>query len=420
MFISSDPEQNRRQRRAADVARVRAHNASLLLNLVWEADGVSRADLARRSGLSRSTVSDIISELIERRLINESHTAPSTGGRPPIVLRFADERFSIIGVEMGSSHVTVALMNLRGKPRVVFHRDHDIQNDPFGAVRLIESFIERCLDSTDADPNAIIGVGVAVPCPIDPRFPDRLSPRILPRWEGIRLTKRLSENLSLPVFIDNDANLGALAERWWGAGQDVRNFAYIKVATGVGSGLIIDGEIFRGAAGIAGEIGHTAMVKDGPKCRCGLSGCLESLIGTEALLKQLKDRLRGRSDSPLEAFVEPRLGDLVEAARTGDPIARQIIGNAGRQLGIAIANLLNIFNPARVILGGSLTRAGDILCEPLVRAVQSRAMWDAITDTEIRITGLGEEAIAVGAATQVLAAALQDPALFPGARARSA
>ena len=388
---------------------MRAHNTARLLRLIWSADaeGISRAQLSRQCSLSRSTVSGIVSELLESGLIRESHQARSTGGRPPIVLRFVDEYAWVVGVEVGASHVSAVLCDLRGRPRLELHTEHDVQNDPDGSVRLIEKLIGRCISHSAVGLNGVSGIGVGVPCPIDPDAPDQLSTRILPRWGDIRLGALLRERFDLPVFMDNDANFGALAERWWGAGRGHDNFAYIKVATGVGAGLIIDGRIFRGSGGIAGEIGHTAVDSRGPRCRCGLSGCLESMVGTESLLRRFAEL---KPDTTAHS-----LDDIIDQANHADPIAAQLIDETGRYLGVAVANLLNIFNPACVVLGGSLTRVGEPLLRPLRETIQGRALWHSIAGAEVQLSTLGDEAIAVGAATQVLAAALATPTLFPRA-----
>lgn len=403
------------QKRTTDSSQMRAHNTGVLLRHIWSMgeQGVSRADLSRQCGLSRSTVSGIISQLLNAEIIHESHQARSTGGRPPIVLRFADQHSWLIGVELGASHVSAVLCDLRGRLRLELHADHDVQGDPSGSVRLVEKLIARCLDHPTVHGKQVIGIGIGVPCPVDPANPDQLSTRILPLWSDIRLTSQLHERFKLPIFIDNDANFGALAERWWGAGRGHDNFAYIKVATGVGSGLIIDSQIFRGSGGIAGEIGHTTIEARGPRCRCGLSGCLEAMIGTDSLLR------RYHTLKPEGSPAVSGLDDIIDLADAADPTAVQIITETGEYLGIAIANLLNIFNPACVVLGGSLTRAGDRLLVPIRETIQERALWHSIAGAEVCLTTLGDEAVAVGAATQVLAFALGKPELFDLTNPRS-
>ncbi|MGB8224923.1 MAG: ROK family protein, partial [Polyangiales bacterium] len=213
-----------------------------------------------------------------------------------------------------------------------------------------------------------------------------------------------------PVFIDNDANLGALAELWWGAGSSAKELAYIKVATGIGAGLIINGRIYRGSGGTAGEIGHTSIDPNGPQCVCGLKGCLTTFIGTPALLERAKDKLHASgSDRPPPASID----ELVNAALEGDPTAVELIRYAGDKLGVGIANMLNLLNPKTVILGGGITRASDLLLDAVQRTVGGLSLSASIRNTEIRTTGLNEWGIAVGASTLVLQSALETPALFP-------
>ena len=248
---------------------MRAHNTSMLLHCLCAEEPISRASLSRRLGLSRSTVSGIVGELLDAGLVEESHVAASRGGRPPIALKVCRDRLHLLGVELGASHVMVVRTNLQGELQETKGAAFPVQHDPEGALRLVERLLGEVADGEQG--SAIAGVGLAVPSPLDPARPGLLSERILPAWQGVQPAARLTEALGLPVYMDNDANLGALAEARWGAGAGVSDFAYIKVATGVGAGLIIGGEIYRGAAGIAGEIGHTAIDPDGPQCRCGLS-----------------------------------------------------------------------------------------------------------------------------------------------------
>ena len=235
-------------------------------------------------------------------------------------------------------------------------------------------------------------------------------PLILPKWEGYNIVSHLEDSFKRPVFLDNDANLGALAELWWGAGSSAKDLAYIKVATGIGAGLIIDGRIFRGSGGIAGEIGHTSIDPNGPQCVCGLNGCLTTFIGTSALLARAKDILRASgSNRPPPASID----ELVDAALDGEPMAVELIHYAGDKLGIGISNMLNLLNPKMVVLGGGIARAGDLVLDNVHKTIRSLSLPASISNTEIRTTGLNEWGIAVGAATLVLQGALERPALFP-------
>ena len=212
--------------------------------------------------------------------------------------------------------------------------------------------------------------------------------------------------------MDNDANLGAVAELWWGEGQDTDHFTFVKLATGIGAGHIVKGEIYRGATSVAGEIGHMSIDASGEPCVCGNRGCLITFAGTPALLDRVEALKPDYPDSPL-AKAAPTLRALEQAALAGDPLGTEVIRTAAQHLGIAIAGLLNLMNPGAVILGGSLTRVGNVLLAPLREAVVRRTLVSSMAASDIRISSLGESSIALGAATHVLATALANPSLFP-------
>lgn len=386
---------------------LRGHNTTLLFQAIWCGDGPSRADLARLTGLSRATVSDIVAEFVAAGAISESEPAPSSGGRPPIRLRFEDGWRHLVGVEMGASHVSGVRTDLRGRVLASFHEDCDVAGDPAGTVARIDEGVRRLLAAAPETP--ALGIGVGVPSPLRSADDGRLAPHLFPLWGEIDLASHLAAAHGLPVRLDNDANLGALAEHWWGAARDLPDFAYIKVATGVGAGILIGRQIYRGATGIAGEIGHTTIDTHGPRCRCGLNGCLEALVGTASLLQRAEERLAPGAPRPAWADPTPTVRGLIAAAREGEPVAAEVIRAAGDALGIAVANLLNLVNPARVVLGGRLTEAGPLLMDPLRAAVARRALWSSVAGSELVISPLGDQAVALGAATLLLEGLLDDP-----------
>jgi predicted NBD/HSP70 family sugar kinase len=391
--------------------------ADSVLHLIWEQHRISRAEIARRAGLSRSTVSEIATSLLATRLVTEAGVGTSRGGRRPIVLEFQDDACNILGVDIGATHVSVVLTDLRGRVLAWEHGDHPVRSDPKGTLALAAEFCRACLKTWGGNRRHLVGMGVAVPSPVDPRHPERLSPLAMPQWHGRNGLEELRAQFKIPLLVDNDANLGALAEHWWGAGRGLDDFAYIKVATGIGSGHLIGGRIYRGATGVAGEIGHLTIDPRGEACVCGNRGCLATLVGTPALLALATRLLAEFPDSALHRS-EVTITAIEDAALADDPLAVQVVRTAADYLGIAIADLLNLMNPAAVILGGGLSRLGERLVRPLRETVVRRTFVGSVAAVEIRTSHLGPRGIAIGAATLVLDAALTDPTMFPTVAAR--
>jgi len=387
-----------------------------VLQLTWRERQISRAEIARRTELSRSTVSDIVDELLESGLVAEVGAGESRGGRRPIVLEFRDEAGVILGIDLGAAHAAVALTDLRGAVLAWEHRKHPVREDPAGALDLMTELVESVLKTWGGRRDRLLGAGLAVPSPVDPGHPDDLCELVLPAWKGISPGQVLRKRFRTPVLVDNDANLGALAERWWGAGRDVDDFAYIKLATGIGAGFSFGGQIYRGAKGIAGEIGHLAIDPSGPLCVCGLRGCLATFVGSQALIQRATELLETH---PGSALAGRRFGVTIleDAALAGDPLALRVVGEAANALGIAVAGLLNLLNPSVVIMGGGLSRLGDLLLEPLRQVVRVRTLVTSAEAARLVASALGARGVAIGAATLLLQRALSDPRHFPVATA---
>lgn len=395
-----------------DATQVRLQNERLLLNLIWSERTISRAEIARVTGLSRSTVSAIVEDLLETGLVSFRGAGESQGGRPPVILGFEDDALALVGVDLGASHVSVIVTNLRGEARAWRTQNHNVRPDPEGSLALVDELIGETLYDAGMSDERIVGIGVGVPSPVNPKYPGKVSPLVMPRWRDVDIVARLKAVHSCPVLVDNDANLGALAEHWWGKGVGARDLVFIKVGTGIGCGHIIGGNIYRGATGVAGEIGHLTIDPNGPPCVCGLTGCLATYVGTDALLARTRDAVMA-SNHTLLTTDSLDVSTLVAAAHAEDVVALRMIADAGRRLGTAIASLVNLNNPGQVILGGGLMRAGDLLLEPLRDTLRRRTLWLALDDFTIDVGALGERDIAIGAATLVLEGALDEPSLFP-------
>ncbi len=392
--------------------------AHAVLELIWQQRGISRADIARQTGLSRSTVSEIISDLLVTDLVLEAGDGPSRGGRRPIILEFNDVAHVILGIDMGSTHVSVMLTDLRGRELDWEHREHPVRTDPEGTEQLIAELCDGVLARHEGARKRLLGVGVAVPSPVDPLRPRQVSDVLLPHWSGHGVLEQLQFTHGVPVLVDNDANLGALAEHWWGVGRGLDDFTYVKLGTGVGGGHIIRGEIYRGATGVAGEIGHMVIRPGGLPCSCGNRGCLETLVGTRALLRRAAELLAELPDSSLHG-TDLTIEEIERAALDGDPLTGALVQEVAEHLAAAVAGVLNLMNPSAVVLGGSLARLGPLLLAPIREGARTQTLVNSMAASRILVSELGPHAIARGAATLVLDSALADPRMFPSLRGGS-
>ncbi|MCU0698947.1 MAG: ROK family transcriptional regulator [Myxococcaceae bacterium] len=401
-----------RAHQKSDASAVRLHNITLVLRTVQAEVQISQADLARRLGLARSTVLAIVDDLLELGLLKEQGHGVSGGGRRPMMLTLDDVAYHLVGVDIGATHVTVVVMNLKAEVLARQHRAFGTREDPKGTLALVEELIGRVLSESRAGRRQVVGIGVGVPSPVDLRTPGFVSPVVMPSWAGVDIAGRLQGRFGVPVRVENDANLGALWEARWGHGANVGTLAYIKVATGIGSGLVIDGRIYRGARGVAGELGHLPIDSSGPLCVCGLRGCLNTLIGTHNLLERAKGKGKGKRRFEV-------LDDLLDAALAGDAVATGTIEYAGRQLGLGVAMLLNLFNPALVVVGGDIVRTGDLLFAPLRETVSKNCFSENFSHVHLVASRVGESATARGAATLLFDEAIESPASFFEGAARS-
>jgi predicted NBD/HSP70 family sugar kinase len=251
--------------------------------------------------------------------------------------------------------------------------------------------VDQLLMSSGADSGRVLGVGMGIPGPVH-RSGVVGSSAILPGWAGTHAAELMAARLDMEVWLHNDANLGALAESVWGAGRGAGGLVYLKLATGIGAGIVLGGRLFAGAGGTAGEIGHTSLDETGDICRCGSRGCLETIASGTAIAALLSRSL----GEPLT------LDDVLERAVSGDPGCRRALADAGRHIGAAVADLCNLINPERIVVGGSMAVAGDVLLDPLREAVGLRAIPSAAEDVQIVLGELGERAELLGAVALVL------------------
>ncbi len=394
---------------------IRAINKQRVLRLVRSAGAMSRADLAERTGLTRPTVSAVVAELLEEGWVEEIGTGESSGGRPPILLRFNPRARWVIGAELGAGHVRAVLADLAGnvfdrvKQRVESH-------DPLVEVGQLERAMKHLLAQVPkkGPPIPVAGIGIGITGVIDTeegiwRYSPHYKVRDLP------VAQMLQERLLLPVWLENDARAMAWGERSFGAAKGVDNLAFIRVGVGLGAGIIIDGRLYGGAYQGAGEIGHIMVKERGLRCRCGSDGCLETVGSAVAIARRAVQRMAQE-----ETLIRDLCGGdpsqviattVIEAADAGDRVAQEILAEAGRYLGIGIGSMINLLNPAMVIIGGGTSRAGDHLIEPLRQAALERTLPALREKVKIVRTALGEDAGPLGGAALVIEELFRAPTL---------
>jgi len=377
------------------LAWLRERNRERVIEVLRMQGRTSQAEIARTTGLSRTTVSTLVAELKDSGLVfrADGPASKARGGRPGVQLMLQDSAKAVIGIDFGHSHVQVAVADLAHKVLAERMCALDVNRRAADALEASASMVDEVLVDAGVQRSAVICAGIGIPGPVDRARGTVGSATILPGWLGIRIADEMERRLGLSVEIENDANCGALAELMWGAGRDCSNFAYIKVATGIGAGLVVDGRLLRGASGTAGEIGHTTLDASGALCYCGNRGCLETEAAGPAII-QLVGRLGGEV---------PTLSQIVEIAITGDVRCRRAISDAGREIGVAIAGLCNLINPERVVIGGLLSRAGELLLQPIRESIRRHAVLAAAERVEVVPALLVERAELLGS----LALALQ-------------
>jgi predicted NBD/HSP70 family sugar kinase len=355
----------------------------------------SRSDLARLTGLSRTTVAAAVADLQARGLIVEQvdgHAEPAGRGRPPAVLRLDASAGAVLGVDFGHTHLRVAVADLSSTVLSERARQLDVDDAGSAALDAAVELVEEVLAEAGFERRHLVGVGMGLPGPIDTRTGTVGSSVILPGWIGFNAADELSDRLDLPVDVDNDANLGALAEVAYGAGRGLSEVIYVKVASGIGAGLILGGRLHRGTIGIAGEIGHVQVSPDGVLCRCGNRGCLETVASSGALLEFLR-RTHG---------VDLDVAGLIDLIASGDRGAHRVVNDAGRAMGRVLADLCNHLNPAAIIVGGDLSAAPELLLDGIREALDRYALPSVAGAVEVKAGELRERAEVLGALALVI------------------
>ena len=390
---------------------LREHNLALVLQHIAAGDPVTRARIAAATGLTKTTVSSLVDDLVSARLVVElGPEARGEIGRPGSALTLDPSGYAGIGLEINVDYIAVCLADLTGEVRYLRTRPRDNRAQSPAkvlgrAVRMIRTAVARA----EAARLTVAGLGVAVPGPVETDSGLlRLAPNL--GWVDVPVAAILADRLAgldLAVVVDNEANLAALGELWFGGHHDLADFIHVSGEIGVGGGVVLSEELFRGVRGFAGEIGHVVVQPDGPRCRCGARGCLEQVAGQEAIL-----RAAGLTGAVGTSIGQPggSVAELLARARAGDPGTLRAVESAGRALGIGLSATVNVVDPSTVVLGGLYAALEPWLRGPLLEELSERAITHRWSPVRLLASRLGPDAAVRGAAGVVVKRVLSEPA----------
>lgn len=400
--------------RTGDQSFVKALNKAIVLNVLRRQAPISRADIAKVTGLNKATVSALVDELIADHMVQEIGTGASSGGRRPRLLVLNARAGLVVGTDLGVDYIAVAIQDLLGRPIWQNRIAHNGTDDPEGTLARLEGLIREGLALFPGTPLGLRGIGVGIPGLVD--FEKGLlhyAPNL--RWRDFSVGEWLAQRFGVPVKVDNEANAGALAEHWSGAGVGVHDLVYFSVGIGIGAGVILHDEIFRGHGGVAGELGHTTIDVTGPLCSCGNRGCLEAMASEAALrghMLRSVSALHLPADATADLFRQDlSIAEIARTAEEGNAAAIAALSNVGKYLGVGVANAINVFNPQRVVIGGPIALAGRYILNPVRQVVEERALVPPRRQCEIVLSAHGPDACAVGAGALVLQDLFRLPAV---------
>lgn len=375
-------------------------NKSIVLNKIRTGAPISRSQIAKETKLTPPTVSGIVKDFLEKRIVVEKESGESLGGRKPIMLHINHKAFSIIGVDAGPEQIVAVVTDLSGEilKRVSIDIEKPLDNRIF--IRLLKKCINQLIEKLPNNIGEILGIGVAMHGVVDAgRGISLVSPNL--GLTDIPIKEELEESFDLTVKVENDARLMALGESWFGGHGKLDSIIAVNIGRGVGSGIILDGKLYHGAQDIAGELGHMVIDIHGKTCECGNRGCLQTLTTGSAIAKLAQKKLSDQGNANEDSF--KLSGESVYAlAKAGNKLYEDVLKKTGEYIGIGLTNLIHIMNPDKIVLGGGVMNSKEFILPAILQTVGDRALTEEVSKTKIVVTQLGKDATLLGAIAQFL------------------
>jgi predicted NBD/HSP70 family sugar kinase len=384
-------------------------NRSLIIRLLQRAKTISRAELAKKSGLKQATITNIINDFIKWGLVEEIGIIEGEKGRRSIGLSMCRKNYKVISVRLSRKYFCIAVFDVGGEQYYFKQYSNDSQDDLKLILKVIGEELKKIINRFSKD--KLLGIGIAIPGPLTKREGKIVFFTGFSEWQNIDIAKQLEGELKLPVYLEQDANAASLAE-WPAIEKHDENeiVLCIMAGQGIGAGIIDGGKILRGKLGIAGEIGHMSLQYDGPRCECGNYGCMDCFCSTAAILKELRESIGDYPDSSLTS--DCTIGDVIKAYKAGDELARKLVNKAARYLGYGIASLSNIINPGTIIIGDEMSKAGENFLNEVLKTVKGRVQAKVFKDTKIILSNFKDDPALIGASYLVINEAIKQPKLF--------
>lgn len=403
-----------RRYQAGDQTLVREINLATVLRYLRESGPLSRARLADLTGLNKTTVSSLVETLLEAGLVHAVGLDTSGGGRPATLLDLAPQAGHIIGVELGVGFILVVLTDFVGQIVWRHLQETDSNESQEAIIAYALDLVDQARAVSRAREVRLLGLGLTLPGMVDVQKGVLLfSPNL--QWRNVALGQIFSDHVGVRVFVDNDASAGALGEHLFGVARQAQSFIFLTAGVGLGGGLFLNGDLYRGVGGIAGEIGHISVTMDRSRpCRCGNRGCWETFGNQYSLIARVQALLEVGRSSLIPQFMAEQLAPLnlsivTQAADAGDAVALEALAETGAVIGVGVANLINIFNPELVVVGGAMSTAGHHLLPSIKKVVKERALAEMLRQVQIVLSVFGPDASVMGAVALVVEAVLADP-----------
>nr|WP_297353884.1 ROK family protein [uncultured Caldimonas sp.] len=382
----------------------------ILLDHVFWSSSISREALASGSSFSKTRANAAVAGMLEQGMLEATGKHVATGGRRAETLRLSRSLGVLLGAALGATGLEVGVMAPDLELLAHHSEPADVRDGPAALLARVRTLMRDLLKQCGAKPRDVIAIGIGVPGPVDFASAQLVNPPLMPEWDGYSIRDDLRTDFSAPVFVDNDVNVMALGELWR-MQRGLQNFLVIKVGTGIGCGIVCHGQVYRGANGSAGDVGHICVDPQGPRCHCGNVGCVETMAAGPAIARAATEAAEAGQSRLLRQLLDERgalkLNDVAQACRAGDTAATAIVQRSGALIGQMLASVVNFYNPSHIFIGGAIQKIGPLFLAAVRQSVYHRSLALSTRHLDIQYTPLGERAGLIGAGVLGMQESLQ-------------